>query len=187
MAPWPSKGGFSVAEVLVAGGLLALISTVFFAGVVPAMQREDWFSQKQDGVRGFLTAKQHLSSILRNVLLVEQPPFEEGGDLVLLQFHRPVERSTGEGELGSFDLEEVVEYDLSRTLEVRFSPGGLLFLKSDTEFQSPIWRLGEDSQATDVVIQPDLRRVDFHFQVQSAGVSSLEKSKRDYEIAIFVR
>lgn len=151
---------------MIASTLLLGLSALLFGAVVPAMQREDWFSQKQTNTRGFLIARERLTRELRHIQLVDVAvPFDDGPDKVLLQYHRPnISSTNSHGDLGNFNLSEIVLFDLDVIHELRLLASGLLVLRNtDTDERRIVWRLTENTVPA-VTISPDSRRVDFNFQ-----------------------
>ena len=106
--------GTTLPEILISGSLLLLLSALFFQGVLPALQREDWFANRQSVITGYLAAKERLAGLLRSSLLVPVADQSEltGQDQLLVEFHRQNRFDTSNfAQMGVIDRRELPTYE----------------------------------------------------------------------------
>jgi hypothetical protein len=180
-------GGATVLELLISATLL-LVLTGLLGSLLPAYEREDWFGNKQNEIRGFLIARERLTQELRNVELLDMPgpEYTADGCEILLRYQKPIQTSTSVGDLSKVTYSEVVEFDESTSFEVLLSPDNkVLFRNVDTDIRRQIWSLGEEAKAQ-VVVNFDDYRVDFNFEGTTSEKHS-GKSNWNYSVVVFVK
>lgn len=159
--------GATLPELMISAGLLLLLSGLFFQAILPALQREDWFANKQSVVTGYVVAKERLARLLRTSLLVPvaEHSVVEGGDVLLVEFYpQNTIATTDFGDMGFLDRRELPTFQTQVRHQIRLDSDGLLLHKTaNGEAIGPIWFMGEGAEVT-VRQSDDGDRLDFEFQ-----------------------
>lgn len=156
--------GITLVEAVISSAILLMLSTLFFAAAIPALQREEWFQDKQTNISGSLVARERLFELLSSCLLVPEPDRSviPGPDILLLEFYKPDQVQTDSfSGLAAIDLREAVIYDRTLRYRIILKPDGkLIETDQNSSYRKLIWNLGEGASVTSTQAA-DLRRVDF--------------------------
>lgn len=159
-----SSPGLTMIEILISGTVLLLISGLFFAIVVPILQREDWFQGQQSNIRSYVVARERLIELVGRgrIIPLAQWSTVPAPDQLLVEFYLPESVSTDSfGDMASVDRREIVVFDDVLRHQVILTGEKKLIVKAqDDSYSRLIWAM-ESTSNVSATVAPDLKRVDF--------------------------